>query len=169
MRKQLPFLVICASNFFGTSYGAGRHMLWVLQDNPNNMVLFLKYIYAVEIMYAFTIVPMKCSICCLYIRIFGIHRWFRLYNYGLMAATVAWGIATTLGSMLQCIPIQEAWNPLSTRTMCINLKYFLVGTNTPNSVLDLLILTAPIPLIWSLHLATKKKILVIAVLGLGAR
>jgi hypothetical protein len=36
-------------------------------------------------------------------------------------------------------------------------------------LLDLLILTAPIPLIWSLHLATKKKILVIAVLSLGAR
>jgi len=169
MIKQVPFTTICASNFFGVKYGAGRHMLWVLQDNPQNMESFLKYIYAVEIMYAFAIGPMKCSICCLYIRIFGVYKWFRWYNYGLMAITVAWGLATTLGSMFQCIPIQEAWNPLSDRSMCIDLKLFLVGTNTPNALLDLLILTAPIPLIWGLHLATKKKVLVIAVLALGAR
>ncbi len=131
------------------------------------MELFLKYIYAVELMYPFYIGPIKCSLCCLYIRLFGIHKWFRYYNYGLMAVIVAWSLATLFGSIFQCHPIREAWNPMSDRSMCVNLRAFLIGTNTPNVILDFLILTAPVYLIWTLHLPWRKRAWVTLVLAIG--
>ena len=132
------------------------------------MELFLKYIYAVEVMYAWTIGPIKISICCLYIRIFGVSRWFKYYNFAMVGLTILWGLATLFGSIFQCIPVAEAWNPLSDRSMCVDLKYFLIGTNTVNFVLDFMILTAPIRLIWKLQLTTRKKLLVLGALILGA-
>ena len=138
------------------------------QYHPDRLTLFLKYIYAVEILYSFVIGPIKCSICCLYIRLFGIQKWFWWYNCALMVTTLLWGFATTFGSVFQCKPIHEAWNPLSTRSMCVDLRLFLIGTNIPNIIIDFLILTAPMPIIWNLQLATRKKIMVIALLCLGA-
>lgn len=164
-----PFLLICGSNFFGVKYGAGRHMLWVIQNHPTHMESFLKYIYAVEIMYAWVMGPLKCSICCLYIRLFGIHKLFRWYIYAIMVVTVFWGLATFFGSVFQCDPVPEAWNPMNTtRSNCIDLKLFLIGTNTVNAILDFMILVSPIHLILQLQLSTRKKVLVIGVLVLGA-
>ncbi|OCL03126.1 hypothetical protein AOQ84DRAFT_227968 [Glonium stellatum] len=164
----VPFAAVCIANLIGVHFGAGRHTVWVLQHHPDHMVPFLKYIYTGEILYPFVIVPVKCSICCLYIRIFGIYKAFRWYNYLFIVITVLWGLANLFGLIFQCHPIHEAWNPSGDRSMCVNLKAFLVGTNTPNVILDFLILVAPIPLIWRLHLLTRKKILIIAVLTLGA-
>ncbi|PVI04998.1 hypothetical protein DM02DRAFT_611111 [Periconia macrospinosa] len=164
----IPFTLTCIANFIGVYFGAGRHLLWVLQQKPaSTMEWFLKYIYAVELMYPFYIGPIKCSLCCLYIRIFGIHRWFRYYNYGIMATTVAWALATLFGSIFQCDPIRETWNPMSDRSMCVDLREFLIGTNTPNVILDFLILTAPMYMIWQLRLSWRKRTLVMGVLALG--
>lgn len=165
---QVFFTIICAANYVGVRYGAGRRMFWVLQFHPNWMVPFLKYIYAAEVLYAFIIGPIKCSICCLYIRLFGVHEYFRWYIYLLIVLSVLWTLAVIFGSVFQCHPVSEAWNPLSDRTMCIDLKLFLIGTNIANAAIDFLILVAPLPLIYKLRLTTRKKILIAGVLVLGA-
>lgn len=138
-------------------------------DPFDHLEPFLRYIFSGEILYPFAIVPIKCSISCLYIRLFGIHKSFRWYNYILIIITILWGIINLFGLIFQCSPVQEAWNPLNpTRKGCINLRLYLIGTNVPNVVLDFLLLVAPIHLIWGLHLPMRKKLLIIAVLILGA-
>jgi hypothetical protein len=162
--------MICGANFLGVKYGAGRHMLWVLQYGyPTQMEDFLKYIYGVEILYPFVIGPIKVSICCLYMRIFGIYRTYRYYFWTLIVLSVLWAFSTLMGTILQCHPVQDAWNPLGDRSNCLNIRTFLIGTNVPNVVLDAMILTAPIYPIWQLHLPLRKKFLVLLVLLLGAR
>lgn len=152
----------------GVHFGAGQHIAVIIQKHPEWLTPFLKYIYAVEILYVFIIAPLKCSICCLYIRLFGINRPFRYYCYLIIALTTGWALATLFGSVFQCIPVEEAWNPMSDRTMCVDLKKFLIGTNTPNVILDFMVLTAPLRPIWQLKLPTAKKILITSVLLLGA-
>ena len=103
----------------------------------------------------------------LYVRLFSIHRNFRWYCYFLMLLCVCWAIGLELGSAFQCTPVWQAWNPLSDRSMCVNLQHFLVGFNVPNIVLDFLILTAPLYLIWQLSLPLKRKFFVSGILMLG--
>lgn len=162
-------MIICGANFLGIKYGAGKHMLWVLRFGyPTQIEDFLKYIYVVEILYPFVIGPIKVSICFLYIRIFGVYTLFRNYCILLIIISTLWALATLFGSVFQCNPIRDAWNPLGDRSNCLNIRLFLIGTNTPNVIIDALILTAPIYPIWRLHLSTRKKILVSMVLLLGA-
>lgn len=165
---QLPFTGTCIANYVGASLGAGKHLTLVIEKHPEHVGPFLKYIYGVELLYPWIIGPLKCSILSLYVRLFGVQSWLRIYCFTLMSLTVMWAIAVELGSVFQCTPIWQAWNPESDRSMCVNLQRFLVGTNVPNIVLDFLILIAPLHSIWRLRLPTKRKIIVSGILMLGA-
>jgi hypothetical protein len=75
-----------------------------------------------------------------------------------------------MGTVLQCSPVHDAWNPQGDRNNCVIIRtFFLIGTNVPNAMLDARILTAPIYPIWKLYLPTRKKILDLLVLILGVR
>lgn len=123
---------------------------------------------SVELLYPFVITPIKCSILCLFIRLFGVNKRFKVYCLSLIGLTVTWAVALFIGSIVQCHPVSEAWNPLSDRSTCVDLRAFLVGFNVPNIIFDFLILVAPLRLIWKLRLPTPKKILISTVLMLGA-
>ena len=125
-------------------------------------------IYAGEIFYPPSIVCAKCSILALYCRLFGVLKNFARVCYLLMGMTVAWGIATLLPAIFQCIPIGTAWDPTSTRNNCSNLRAYLVGTNVPNVLLDFLILVTPLYPIWNLKLPTAKKVWISGIFVLGA-
>lgn len=148
--------------------GAGKHSEIVFQEHPGNAVKFLKAIYAGEIFYPPIIACIKCSILALYYRLFGVRKGFALTCYVLISVTVAWSIALLLPSIFQCNPIYTAWDPTSTRSNCVQLRAFLVGTNVPNILLDISILTAPLYPIWKLKLPTTKKIWISGILLLGA-
>lgn len=167
--------------------GAGKHLEAVIQRDPNNVVNFLKVwflwiprrriaqltfssqaIYAGEIFYPPIIVCIKCSILSLYYRLFGIRKAFARVCQVLIGVTIAWGLATLLPAVFQCNPIRTAWNPMSTRSNCFQLRPYLVGTNVPNVLLDFAILVTPLYAIWELKLPTARKVLISGIFVLGA-
>ena len=148
-------------NFVACALGAGKHIQVVEQNTPQNIVPFLKvgtpsltcgelrglapltimqWIFSVELTYGFVIMPLKCSILMLYIRLFGFNIALRKSCYTLIAITVAWFLASSFAALFQCHPVSSAWNPRDNRSHCINLRAYLVGINVPNTLIDFAIL-----------------------------
>ena len=68
--------------------------------------------------------------------------------------------------MPQCTPRQSLWNP-TILGHCVDRHMFQLPSSIIDIVSDFTILLLPLPLIWRLKLATKKKLGVYAIFGLG--
>ena len=127
-----------------------------------------QYTFLSELWYATSITLIKCSILCLYLRIFGIDRKFSILCYGMIAFALAWGIAVDLVTIFQCKPVQAGWDKTIAGEQCFNLKHFLIGTNVPNIIADAAIIVLPMPQIWKLHLSRMRKAGLVAIFLLAA-
>ena len=125
----------------------------------------IQLIYVTEVLYNVIIGCIKLSILLFYSRLFPTER-FRKVSLLVAALIVAWFLACTIVSIFECVPIDTFWEPKSERR-CVNLKQYILSNAVINIVTDLLLLILPLPMIWSLHLATERKVLVSGVFLLG--
>jgi hypothetical protein len=131
--------------------------------------MFLKCMYAIEMLCPLAMRSIKCSICLHYIRIFGTLRSIRWCSYALIVLTTIWAAGSFFVDVFQCSPIRDAWDPEGRRAACVDIKRYLVGQSIPNAELSVLVLIAPLQPIWTLQFPLRKKILALAMLVLGAR
>ena len=109
----------------------------------------------------------KAAIIFLYLRVFKPHRWLRHSCYALLFTTLVFWVNIPL-SLAFCTPQNgESWN-MVTLTRC-GAKLALVGAvqGAFSIFQDLLLLVLPLPIIWELHLSTRKKIALSAVFLFG--
>ncbi|KAL8785196.1 MAG: hypothetical protein Q9195_008729 [Heterodermia aff. obscurata] len=126
------------------------------------------YTFLSELYYATDITLIKCSILCLYLRLFGVDRKFSILCYGMIAFVVAWGIAVILVTIFQCKPVEAGWNKAIPGEQCFNLEHFLIGTNVPNIIADAAIIALPIPQVWKLQLSRMRKVGLVGIFLLAA-
>lgn len=108
----------------------------------------------------------KLSILHLYLTIFGHKKTFRRVVYVAMAIVVAFGVGAVLLGFLLCRPIAKNWNPLLPGH-CGNTLGSVLATSIINVLVDLMIITLPMPMIWSLQMAPGRKIALMITFGLG--
>ncbi|MCJ1405376.1 hypothetical protein MMC11_008603 [Xylographa trunciseda] len=154
-----------------TSLGTGRHISYIIQTSPENLVALSKasqtYIYADQLVYAPIIALIKLSILFLYVRLFGIQKKFAYACYFQMVLVAIWAIVTEFIFVFQCSPIWVAWNPTRSGGTCFQFARLFIGTNTVNVIMDFAILVTPLYSIWTLQLSIQKKLLISGVLILG--
>ena len=64
----------------------------------------------------------------------------------------------TAGTVLQCLPLREAWNPLRvTEDKCTLLGIFILIEELTNFLLDISILVLPISVIRNLQLPVRQR------------
>lgn len=108
----------------------------------------------------------KLTFCFLYLRIFPQKNFARLVTA--IAAIVALGsLAFALGTVLQCIPVQRAWNHQLPGT-CIDNTAFWYSHAAFNTFFDIVVYVLPIPHIRSLKLARGQKTGLISIFSFGA-
>lgn len=100
----------------------------------------------------------KSSILLLYIRLFRVEVGFRRFCYGLLVFVAAWGVSVLFSTIFQCVPVQAAWIKPYPTAQCFSLRTWLIGTNVPNILVDVVIICAPMPLIWRLKLSWWRKV-----------
>ena len=132
------------------------------------MVTVEQYTYLSELYYATDITLIKCSILCLYLRIFGINRKFKMMCYGMIAFVVTWGVAVFFVTIFQCKPVRAAWDKNISGEQCFNLEHFVIGTNVPNIVADAAVIALPVPLVWKLQLSRMRRVGLVTVFLLAA-
>ena len=131
---------------------------------------FLELIDFIFILYPLIIGFAKCSILCFYIRLFGPHRPFRHFCYGILACIVAWSIAVFFPTLFLCgVPVSNAWNLGGPGLTCIDKENFFLASTVLDAAFDVIILVAPLRPIWKLNLSARKKLAITGAFLLGAR
>ena len=79
---------------------------------------------------------------------------------------IAFGVSVVTGTFVICRPISRLWNHLQPGA-CGNMVDFLVAISGCNAATDLIIIILPMPLVWRLQMATRKKIELTFIFALG--
>ncbi|KAI0508718.1 hypothetical protein F5B22DRAFT_620078 [Xylaria bambusicola] len=157
-------LFIASETIFAvaTRYGFGRHVVFV--TNPR-MLQILSLV--AENLYAVEIALLKLSILSLYQHIFRQHTWFFRATWLVGFVAVSLGIWVILATNLQCIPIAATWDPTIVDATCINYGLSALLAYIVNIVIDLVILTMPIPCVLKLKLSVHRKWMLILTFATG--
>lgn len=83
-----------------------------------------------------------------------------------MAFPISFGIGNTLMAFLTCRPFAKNWDPLLPG-VCGSTIDALLATSIVNLNVDLIILILPMPMIWRLQMAARRKIALTITFGLG--
>ena len=121
-------------------------------------------------MFGTTITCSKASILCLYRRIFCIKGQWRdktnLVIAFMLVIVAMYGISVTFATIFACgthVSIWWATAGAELKAKCIDTQMLTYAQSVSDFIIDAIILSIPVPLIWRLHLEPKKKLGVLAV------
>ncbi|KAI0482564.1 hypothetical protein GGR56DRAFT_620531 [Xylariaceae sp. FL0804] len=146
------FIGDCTLLCLGTTYGLGGHVIFA--SNPRLLVLTN---IASEHTYVPVITLLKFSVLSLYRSIFTTSRWFTVLTWVMTAFIAELGAQIIISTDIQCIPLNLLWNPTLPGN-CINFGLQALVAYIQNIIIDIVLLTMPIPLVRQLHLGRKKKL-----------
>ena len=118
-------------------------------------------------MYFASAVSIKTSLILLYYRIFGIIRWFRWLLIGVWAVVVLYFVVCLLVAVFECTPVAFYWDKSIESGRCINENQFYRWNGVANLLIDFVIWSLTLPVIWHLNLNTRQKLSLSAIFLLG--
>lgn len=137
--------------------GAGRHLDYVVADDPGKVPEFLKGILVNEILHLPAVAFPKLSVAVLYLRVFT-HKWDRWATWAVIYIVTGTWVAYTIASMFQCQPIAFNWNKDIPSGKCFNVGVFALSSSVPNIVSDVAMLFLPIRTIMGLKVSIGKRV-----------
>ncbi|KAI0846127.1 hypothetical protein F5Y00DRAFT_272233 [Daldinia vernicosa] len=148
----------------GIPRGLGRH---VQTFGPDVVKIFYIGLFISEMTYTGVIVFVKFSILAFYWRIFNRSGSIKLPITILTTAVLMWGLAVFFLTLLQCIPTRGIWDKTIQASCNVDSQKFLFAISIPNIVIDVTILTLPIPYVIRLNVPKSQKRAVITLFLLG--
>ena len=111
----------------------------------------------------------RSSIILLYIRIFDTHlfRLFRLLCYTTLILNTIFCLGAVLGECLICSPIACRFDYTIQCHSCGNETVLDPLNAVFNILLDVTVVLLPIPLLWGLQMAMRKRLMLTGIVGLG--
>ncbi|KAL8725041.1 MAG: hypothetical protein Q9181_006563 [Wetmoreana brouardii] len=125
--------------------------------------------YVDEIVTTLNLGVIKLSILLFYRRLF-IVKSFKIASAIMMAIVASWAVSFTAAMIAQCTRPSYFWKLFEEGypTHCFHIFKMYQGLAYSDLILDVLVLSLPIPMVASLHMPWKTKIRVIDVLMLGS-
>ncbi|KAG7409469.1 Satratoxin biosynthesis SC1 cluster protein 4 [Fusarium oxysporum f. sp. rapae] len=158
------FLAIGSAVAIGleNNYGLGHHT-W--EQSKENYIAYMKAFYASVIIYNVAMCFVKIGILLQYRRVFTIPILQRLTFYGLVIM-VTWTITIVFLNTLICVPVAKFWNSTLPGhcTDRLTVWYVMAGYNL---VTDITVFCMPLPVIGSLNLPRKQKIMLLGIFSIG--
>lgn len=87
--------------------------------------------------------------------------------FGTMYFTIALGISVLFADIFQCTPVAYVYDPSIPGGHCIDQGAFFVVTATMTIFTDLLVVTIPMIIVYSLQMPIRRKVMVVGILCLG--
>ena len=137
--------------------GVGRHLPALAVLDPIRITYWAKMLLAAEWLYLIAVTLPKLCVLSVYLRIFTTKS-YRRAVYILAAIITLNAVAGCLTGTLACQPLNYTWDKTIPGGHCININAFYRWISLPNILTDLAMLILPIPLVWSLHTSTSRKI-----------
>ena len=146
----------------------GRHEAYVLKYDPKRLVAWAKVLFILEIIYGWVIPMGKTSVLLLYLRLFGIRRWFRYTTWALVVYIWMWGVSEVVVAVVQCQPVAFQWDKSIEGGWCIDQLAYYRWVSVPNLIHDVLMLLLPVPVVWDLRIGWRQKLALSSVFLLGS-
>lgn len=110
----------------------------------------------------------KTSILVFYLTLSKTNRTFRWATIAALFVVNAGGLALTLVTILQCNPIHAAFQrPTPDNAKCTDIVTIYLASAPLNIITDLAILFIPMPILTSMRLPKKQKIILVVTFGFG--
>ncbi|KAL1840469.1 hypothetical protein VTJ49DRAFT_466 [Mycothermus thermophilus] len=143
-------------------YGLGRHV-WVMPEE--HFVPYMKSFYSSIVVYNVAVCLTKISILLMYYRLFSntILRQIIFVGLGFLGS---WAVTLSILLPMVCMPVHKFWHPTAPG-VCLDqlaIWYVMAGVNV---FTDFALFTMPIPVIKSLNLPRRQKVLLFAIFTLG--
>ncbi|EED15800.1 conserved hypothetical protein [Talaromyces stipitatus ATCC 10500] len=150
--------------FWWIRLGLGRHESTVpLED----LAQASKIVFASGYLFNTGLALPKFSVILFYHRIFGkTTKWFYVLMWVAGALNMAWLITTYFCATFQCSPVRAAWTTVPGST-CIPIGRIYIGTSIVSTIVDLIIITMPMPLLLGLHASKSRRTLVLIIFICG--
>ena len=127
----------------------------------------MQLLYIAELLFIWGITLAKVSILALYASIFTTRK-FKLAKDIVLMLCLLWCIAMSAASVVQCVPLNDAWNPLRLiEDKCILFGLFTLFEELTNVVLSIIVLLLPMFMIRKLHLPARQKWILSIIFSLG--
>ncbi|KAI0908786.1 hypothetical protein F4823DRAFT_466718 [Ustulina deusta] len=152
-------------SIWGCYHGYGKHAATLTEHERYEA---FRSFYLTQITYKTSINLTKSSVLLLYLRIFNGVKWFRRTCLILLAVVALYCIAVILVTVFQCIPVAAAFDKTITNKVCISNGDFWFANAGFSIASDIIILTIPMPLVYSLQIPRVQKAALIFVFTLGA-
>ncbi|CAZ83370.1 unnamed protein product [Tuber melanosporum] len=154
-------LTIC----FATRFGLGEHRESSLDDLAAPLG---KARYAYTLLYNPALMATKTSILVFYLGLSKNYKLLRIANWVTLVAVNVAGLILTLLIAFQCQPVSETFQTSHSPSFeCIPTYTMLYASGPVNLITDLAILVLPMPILTSLRLPRKQKIILIVVFAAG--
>ncbi|KAJ6263710.1 hypothetical protein Dda_2280 [Drechslerella dactyloides] len=144
--------------------GVGTHIWDLKQDQVNKVRIWS---FATQLTFTWSVSLTKFSILLFYLR-FCTTTSFERAIYASMAFLGAWLITWTFLIIFQCVPISAYWRLPKAGDKCITLQnelHLLHGCT--NLFTDILVLLLPVPIVWTLQMPMRQKLMLVGVFTLG--
>lgn len=153
------------SIIFGTTKGLGRH-----QDHVPDQWLeaMQQSAYAFSVLYNPALMATKTSILIFYLSLSKTQKLFRWATISTLVVVNVGGLALTILNIVQCRPVSAAWmSPVPVTAHCTNIVTIYLSSAPLNIITDLAILFLPMPILTSMRLPKKQKIILVITFGFG--
>ena len=131
----------------------------------HSFLMSVKVIYATRVIYLLIVTAIKCSILFFYLRLSPstkFHRWVK----ATMVACSIEGVLFISMALFQCTPVERFWN-FAIPGHCINVLAFFRAETALNLVTNVAIILLPMPMVWRLHMALRRRILLAGIFASG--
>ncbi|KAK0671757.1 major facilitator superfamily domain-containing protein [Cercophora samala] len=158
-------LFLSLSIIFGTKRGLGRHGDQVeAWEMPG--LRMCEYVFS--ILYNPALMATKSSVLVFYLRLAkNTQKILRMASWGVLGVVNLAGVILTFMNIFQCHPIAAAWDINTKMIRCIPLLTEFICSAPINVTTDLAILALPIPVLTSMRLPPRQKIILVLTFSLG--
>jgi hypothetical protein len=137
--------------------GAGRHVDYVVADDPRKLPEFFKGILVNEILHLPAVAFPKLCVLVLYLRVFT-NKSVRVATWALIYIVASTWIAYTVAAAFQCQPFAFNWDKTIPQGKCFDVTVFALSSSVPNIVSDVAILFLPVRTIIDLKVSMGKRV-----------
>lgn len=135
----------------------GRHVLYVLDTDPNKLETWLKIQTADEVIYITGVTLPKVAILIMFLHIFVENRARVITKIVLAVVVLHWLISGIISIFTICQPFSFKWDK-SIDGHCSNLIAAYRYISIPNILTDLAILALPLSTLWYLNMSRRRKV-----------
>ncbi|KAL8934398.1 MAG: hypothetical protein Q9216_005931 [Gyalolechia sp. 2 TL-2023] len=169
MIEQLFDWGISVGIWLDVKYGGfGRHSARVGGPvNDEEFSNFFKIFLALELLYLCCSTATKASLVLLYYRIFRLVKWFRWLLALAWATVFIYFFVCVFVAIFECKPVSFKWDKTIEGGTCIDQDKFYRLNGIANLLIDFMLWSLTLPVVWRLNLNFRQKLSVSGIFLLG--